>query len=247
MFNGLRPNSMALSHTVTSYPRITNSALLILTISKLEVNRKLVAQPHTHRQMDNPNTKCLQLYLQDERTHNKQHGYLSLQSKTKTKSNLWCCDNNGTRYVCRAEQVNGGEMFIRSARWSVDNEVVQFTPVNLLQERLDHLCTTAASLSLLATNFSAQFISQMCLTNFNFLSIINLTMTVLLITIVFPSNFQYFCVAPQLECKERERIYLPSKLHNIDNTYQLLQWQAASGISPLQLAAHNKNNMIHTY
>jgi len=37
---------------------------------------------------------------------------------------------------------------------------------------------------------------------------------------------------------EREFIY---QVHNKDNTRQLLQWQAASGgISPSQLAAHNK-------
>ena len=35
--------------------------------------------------------------------------------------------------------------------------------------------------------------------------------------------------------REREFIY---QVHNIDNTYQLVQWQAASGgISPSQLAA----------
>ena len=37
------------------------------------------------------------------------------------------------------------------------------------------------------------------------------------------------------EKREREFIY---QVHNIDNTYQLVQWQAASGgISPSQLAA----------
>lgn len=55
--------------------------------------------------------------------------------------NLWSCDNNGTRDVCWAEKVNGGEMFIRGAWWSVDNKVVQFTPVHILQECLNHLWT----------------------------------------------------------------------------------------------------------